>query len=241
MIYLSCFLVAMGLADLVRARSSKAWVAVAGGVLGVAALASLLFVTGASLLAIPIGVALLTAWMLATSLGSLTIRKITIVSLALLAAACLAIVPAVPGGSPAQQWYEQLSYPVLDAVPFNRALATVAVVLFLLESANVVVRTMLSLPESSHARPRGGLGARRRTDTLRGGRIIGPLERIFLFTLALAGQFTAIGAIVAAKGIVRFPELTKDTSRGANAEMFLVGSFSSWALVLLAVLYTALS
>lgn len=70
------------------------------------------------------------------------------------------------------------------------------------------------------------------TFTLKGGRIIGPLERLFILSLALGGQFTAIGAVIAAKGIIRFPEISKDSPGGSKAEYFLVGSFASWALVL---------
>lgn len=75
---------------------------------------------------------------------------------------------------------------------------------------------------------------------LKGGRFIGPLERLFLLALVLAGQFTAIAALVAAKGIIRFPEISKDTSGGSKAEYFLVGSFASWALVLLVALLVTL-
>ncbi|GAB3605858.1 hypothetical protein GCM10027413_12670 [Conyzicola nivalis] len=75
---------------------------------------------------------------------------------------------------------------------------------------------------------------------LKGGRFIGPLERLFLLALVLAGQFTAIAALVAAKGIIRFPEISKDTTGGSKAEYFLVGSFASWALVLLVALLAAL-
>src|SRR5690606_11691864 len=69
---------------------------------------------------------------------------------------------------------------------------------------------------------------------LKGGRILGPFERIFLLCLVLGGAYTAIAAVVAAKGIIRFPEISKDTSHGSKAEYFLVGSFASWSTVLVA-------
>jgi hypothetical protein len=40
---------------------------------------------------------------------------------------------------------------------------------------------------------------------------------------------------------VRFPELSRDNNRGSNAELFLVGSFTSWAIVLVVVLLVAVS
>ena len=62
---------------------------------------------------------------------------------------------------------------------------------------------------------------------LRGGRWIGPLER-----LAGAGAEVAIAAVVAAKGVIRFPEISQD-STGEKAEEFLIGSVSSWILAAL--------
>ncbi len=63
---------------------------------------------------------------------------------------------------------------------------------------------------------------------LRGGRFIGPLERWLILLLTVTGQPTLIAALVAAKGIGRFPELSADRARGAKAEEFLVGSLVSW-------------
>jgi hypothetical protein len=79
------------------------------------------------------------------------------------------------------------------------------------------------------------------TVTLKGGRIIGPLERLFILALALGGQFVAIGAVIAAKGIIRFPEISKDEPGGSKAEYFLVGSFTSWAFVLVLAVLVHLS
>jgi hypothetical protein len=46
--------------------------------------------------------------------------------------------------------------------------------------------------------------------------------------------------VIAAKGIVRFPEISKDATGGSKAEYFLVGSFASWALVMIAALMISL-
>ena len=67
---------------------------------------------------------------------------------------------------------------------------------------------------------------------LRGGRWIGPLERLLIIVLAGAGAEVAIAAVVAAKGVIRFPEISKD-STGEKAEEFLIGSVSSWILAAL--------
>ncbi len=121
------------------------------------------------------------------------------------------------------------------------------VVLFLMESANRVTRSVLSLagrpgptaPDrgaSAAAAPEGtgsGTGediASDETLQLKGGRYIGPMERILVVGLALAGAEGIVAALMAAKGIVRFPEISADRDRGGRAEEFLVGSLASWGL-----------
>ena len=79
------------------------------------------------------------------------------------------------------------------------------------------------------------LGVQADEDTvtaLRGGRWIGPLERLLIIVLAGAGAEIAIAAVVAAKGVIRFPEISQDTT-GEKAEEFLIGSVSSWILAAL--------
>ncbi|PYY55169.1 hypothetical protein DEJ17_13220 [Curtobacterium sp. MCSS17_011] len=68
-----------------------------------------------------------------------------------------------------------------------------------------------------------------RTVTLKGGRMIGPIERLLLAGFSLAGAFPVVAALIAAKGIVRFPEIRRETT-GYQAEYFLIGSLVSWAM-----------
>ncbi|WP_430593114.1 hypothetical protein [Humidisolicoccus flavus] len=72
---------------------------------------------------------------------------------------------------------------------------------------------------------------------LRGGRAIGALERILIVGLALAGQPALIAGLLAAKGIVRYPEISADRGLGAKAEEFLIGSLTSWSLAGAVVVY----
>ncbi len=114
-------------------------------------------------------------------------------------------------------------------VPIDLVVLVAGILAFLLESANIVVRIALS---SEHVRgvdgeARAGLSL---TPTLRGGRLIGPLERVLVFALTLAGAYTLIAAVLAAKGIVRFPEISRDSEDGNRAEYFLIGSLVSWVL-----------
>lgn len=66
----------------------------------------------------------------------------------------------------------------------------------------------------------------------RGGRLIGPLERVLVLLLTLAAAYPLLAAMLAAKGIVRFPEISRDGGSGARAEYFLVGSLVSWVVAL---------
>ena len=75
------------------------------------------------------------------------------------------------------------------------------------------------------------------SDQLRGGRLLGPMERLLILGLGLSGQLTAAGLVIAAKGLIRFPELQskrdeRTTVEGVGidevTEYFLVGSFVSW-------------
>ncbi len=66
------------------------------------------------------------------------------------------------------------------------------------------------------------------TRELKGGRLIGPIERLLLAGFALTGAFPVVAALIAAKGIVRFPEINRATT-GNPAEYFLIGSLVSWA------------
>ena len=79
---------------------------------------------------------------------------------------------------------------------------------------------------------------------LRGGRLIGPLERALIFGLALAGQPTAAALVISAKGLLRFPELSDLRNQQEPAgeggvrridevtEYLLVGSLVSWVVAL---------
>ncbi|WP_060915829.1 hypothetical protein [Microbacterium oleivorans] len=110
----------------------------------------------------------------------------------------------------------------LGAVSLDVGVLVGGALVFLTESGNVVVRSAL----------RGGDVAVDAPTVLKGGRLIGPLERVLVFALTVTGAFTLLAAVLAAKGIVRFPEISRDTDLGTRAEYFLIGSLVSWATAL---------
>jgi hypothetical protein len=130
------------------------------------------------------------------------------------------------GDAPLKGWYDDLAIPRLDGVPIDRAALGLGVALFLWTAANVVVRRVLQAT---------GPQVLAQGADLKGGRVLGPLERWFVLACALSGNLGAIAVVVAAKGILRFPEISRDSSDGLRAEYVLVGSFVSWGLALLFV------
>ncbi|MDT0158578.1 hypothetical protein Q9R19_13190 [Microbacterium sp. ARD32] len=113
------------------------------------------------------------------------------------------------------------------------------VALFAAESANLVVRAALDREGTWRPADLGGAlrGGRLRQPQpaatgFQGGRLIGPLERFLVVALTLASAYPLLAAMLAAKGIVRFPEISKDGETGARAEYFLVGSLVSWVIAL---------
>lgn len=112
----------------------------------------------------------------------------------------------------------------------------VALTLFLTQTGNRITRAVLLLSGRELGDDGVTAGAVPHSQ-LKGGRVIGPLERIFIMVLTVVGAYHVVAALMAAKGIVRFPEISADAKRdpndgaaGTKAEEFLVGSLASWGL-----------
>lgn len=124
---------------------------------------------------------------------------------------------------PLLDWYDSLAIGSLDGVDLDEFVLAVITVVALIGPANAVVREVLD---------RIGRGLLAEERRLKGGRVIGPLERVMVFAFAVGGNYGGVAAILAAKGILRFPEISKDEGDGSRAEYVLVGSFVSWFLAL---------
>ena len=126
----------------------------------------------------------------------------------------------------------------------DRALLLAGLTLVQLATGNRLVRLVLVTTGALPAGPvTGGVDGE-----LRGGRLLGPLERLFILGLGLAGELTAAGLVIAAKGLIRWPELrsharSEDDTRASDidkvTEYFLVGSFVSWLVALGGLLLAA--
>lgn len=138
---------------------------------------------------------------------------------------------ASAAGGPVGQWLATEPLPVLAGLGPDRFLLLVGVFLVQLSTGNVVVRLVLSTTGTINPAKDGSLPP----TPLKGGRLLGPMERVFIVALGLGGHVTAASIIVAAKGLLRFPELSSPTEQGEvhrMTEYFLVGSFASWLVAL---------
>ncbi|PZE58326.1 hypothetical protein [Curtobacterium sp. MCLR17_044] len=174
------------------------------------------------------------------------------VLLAVAVAVLLLWAPAADASGFVVDWQRDASPSFVGAVPLAALVAGIGSALFLVDSANVVVAQALPAELSPDAQRTTAAAAagrpkrfgRRRTGrasdedddqpgdravTLKGGRMIGPIERLLLAGFSLAGAFPVVAALIAAKGIVRFPEIRRETT-GYQAEYFLIGSLVSWAM-----------
>ncbi len=152
--------------------------------------------------------------------------------------AALALSPlAGPVDGVVGTWLDRTPVGVLAGLDGDRALLLAGVMLAQLSTGNVLVRLVLTA--TGTVDPSRLPGREVPSYRLKGGRLLGPLERIFIVGMGLAGQLTAASVVVAAKGLLRWPELQASRdhhARGAGihavTEYFLVGSFLSWMLAL---------
>lgn len=97
---------------------------------------------------------------------------------------------------------------------------------------NIIIKQILSL--YSISTPEDPSGDNPDKSLPNAGKLIGIVERFLILVLVLAGQYTAVGFIIAAKSILRF------NSSGKN-EYILVGTLLSFSLaVLIGVLVSSL-
>lgn len=143
-------------------------------------------------------------------------------------AVALCVVVSQPLGSRAAKMSAVVGVVVLLAVPANRVVADILAVARHSTQGNGEVAAGCVPSQESGKQDE-------MESSMRGGRWIGPLERILILLLASVEASAAIAAIVAAKGVIRFPEISQDKA-GQKAEEFLIGSFASWILAVLGAL-----
>jgi hypothetical protein len=235
---LAVLLIAIGIADAVRRVTRAAWIGpttVPVVVVACAALAGLWHLGDVPLLVI--GACAGVGWVV---LGARSDRSgdhqsapLMIFGLALATLVLLSGWGSEVGGLVAR-WAEWVDLPGIGDIGPDRLLMVVGVVLLQIVTGNQLVRLVLG--SVGAVKPEG---QPQPSDRLKGGRLLGPMERILILGLGLAGQLAAATAVVAAKSVIRFPEINAAKTRengnigiDAVTEYFLVGSFASWMIAL---------
>ncbi|MCM6760812.1 hypothetical protein NB037_00120 [Rathayibacter sp. ZW T2_19] len=250
-------LVLVGGSDVLRTHLGRTAATIAIVVLGAAVAVAAVAGLGAPVVGAVVVVGLAALWLLVstTEAGRRPPGGVrAVVGLAVAVLALTVVDRAAPGlEGPLVDAWTALDPPARGR-SLEQVLLAVGAALLLLETGNVIVRAALyreTVPGAERATVRRGFSLRARfarpaeqevpQPDLRGGRAIGPLERILVAGLTLSGAIGLAGAVFAAKGIVRFPEISRDGDRGSKAEYFLVGSLVSWTLALACAALVALA
>ena len=154
--------------------------------------------------------------------------------LAALMAACFAASGSVgPISGPLDDWYSNLGFGFVDSVSVDQFILGMSAIAFMTASGNRVVRLVLDAAGVS----------RMSESALKGGRLLGPLERLIVFVIVLSGDLAAAAIVVTGKGLLRFPEIRSEAQHpgpDSVTEYFLIGTFVSLLIAsLLAVLVLA--
>lgn len=227
-------LIATGVADVIRRLTDRTWVAAVTApavVVACAALAGLWRLGDIVLLSLAAAASI--GWVLLSARAERTgLRQVTPV---IVFGTALAVLILLSGwGSDVAGVVSRWPSWVGIAVQPDRLLMIVGVVLMQLVTGNQLVRLVLG--SVGAVKP---VGEPQASDRLKGGRLLGPMERVLILGLGLAGQLAAATAVVAAKSIIRFPEINAQKARENGGigidevtEYFLVGSFASWIVAL---------
>lgn len=145
---------------------------------------------------------------------------------------------AAPIDGAIKDWYENLPFPFAtsgsDAVSLDQFILSIAVFFFLLATGNRIVLLVLAAAKDSEGKE-GGREEDGESELLKGGRFLGPMERLIVTASILSGNLAGAGFVIAAKGLLRFPEISRSGAKTGIDELteyFLVGTFTS---VLIAV------
>lgn len=243
LVLVGLWLAALGVGDLLRASHDVVtWrrLGVCLGAAGSVLLVGLVLLApglGRGLLLLVLLGALVAAW-LVTSTLALDLRRSPRErdlarggAFAALAAGMLGSILGVQAIEATLVWPDFVDRTIASRWPASDLLVAIGVVMAQLVTANIVVRLLLDAV---------GVPATTNEKQLKGGRVLGPMERIFIVGLGALGELTAAAIVVAAKGLLRFPELqraqqqqTLPTDGPSDVtEYFLIGSFASWLLAL---------
>lgn len=253
MTILALALLGLGTADAVRAVGAGRWGDAQRGMVtstlvGTAVIVILALLAGLSTLAdlflLLLACAIVAGWVL-TSREEFVRARRAVIPLTILGGGLALLVVTSGAASPAAgtigRWLAWTDlFAGQSTVDADRVLLIAGLLLLQVATGNVIVRLVLvqvgAIRPSDMPQP---------SDRMRGGRLLGPMERLIILGLGLAGEVTAATLVIAAKGLIRFPELQHSREADGESkeealevyeltEYFLVGSMVSWLIALTA-------
>jgi len=241
LILVSMGLLGFGVVDLIRWSPEKVGPHRAIGAIAVgASVATVVAALGGAhfgqvLLAAAISASVLAVWV---GFDFLPLEKGTVLPLGWLAAVMTALFAASGSvdsiSGPLARWYANLGFAFVETLSVDQFVLGLGAVIFMTASGNRIVRLVLDA---------AGVSRRTSESALRGGRLLGPLERLIVFAIVLAGDAAAAAIVITGKGLLRFPEIRTETQQpgpDSVTEYFLIGTFVSLLIAsLLAVLVLA--
>lgn len=232
MIIVALALLGFGIGDLVRwspdpVGKKRAAIAVLAGAAAVAIVSALCGMpAGRVALATIVALLVLFLWSADCLLPSLRVRpEYPLAFMVGTMAAAIALSGAAePIGGDAATWYSNLDFGFVHEVPLDQFVLGVGALLFLLSTGNRIVSLTLAATSSSLAKQ--GEGA------FRGGRLLGPMERLIVVASVVSGDLAGAGFVIAAKGLLRFREIRASDKSTVDevTEYFLIGTFVSVVL-----------
>ena len=119
---------------------------------------------------------------------------------------------------------------VFTIIP-ERPLAVFVAVMYIIKPSGTAISAFLSIGSTASKKQEEGFN--------NAGFIIGVLERLLIFSLLLAQQYSAIGFVYTAKSVARYAEIN---SQRLEAEYYLIGtllSLVSVGIILLLVKFSS--
>lgn len=128
-------------------------------------------------------------------------------------------------------WWQEWNW----LTPYRNSM--ILAVVFCLWPANFFIGEFLRMIkiEKNNKEKKGSqedIGEEHRKQTLDASRVIGSVERMLVFVFVWLGQYSAIGFLITAKSVMRFPEMGQGKN---NAEYYLVGSLLSFGVSIMLV------
>lgn len=140
----------------------------------------------------------------------------------------IALIPVALGAAAAIFGLE-----LLPPDPAYRTVLSVAIAMLGVIAGNPITQWVLGRAKTPEPAEHGGIvvedesGEKGEREVLRGGWLIGYLERLAIIAAVVLGRFEIVAAVIAVKGLGRFSELDNAAAR----ERFIIGTLTSiiWA------------